>query len=126
MRTDFDNFDLEAAAGEEVRGGLLGLAPAGARRRRRVGAAVRAGGGRQDPGSWSASGSAICAGTRRVPSSGCSGSCTAATRGAGGSGATSALIGLAVGAGVAALLVPQSGPDTRRRLVGEASEARKA
>ncbi len=29
----------------------------------------------------------------------------------------SALIGLAVGAGLAALLVPESGPDTRRRLV---------
>ena len=28
---------------------------------------------------------------------------------------TSALIGLAVGAGLAALLVPESGPDTRRR-----------
>lgn len=29
----------------------------------------------------------------------------------------SALLGLAVGAGVAALLMPESGPDTRRRLV---------
>jgi gas vesicle protein len=37
---------------------------------------------------------------------------------------TSTLIGLAVGAGLAALLVPESGPETRRRLTGSLSRKR--
>ena len=112
MRTNTDNFDLEAADGEGSRGGLLGLAVAalavgagtallfapaeGAKTREAVGGRLRDFRGealervqrelhRRD------------ARRRRQRS-------------------TSALIGLAVGAGVAALLLPQSGAETRRQL----------
>jgi len=116
MRKDFDNFDLEGDAGrEEGGGGLLGLAlfaladgavaailfaPAdGTKTRRLVGARLK---------SWRGDAGDVLErvqqelGRREARQ----------RRGR----RSSALLGLAVGAGVAALLTPESGPAVRRRI----------
>lgn len=123
MRTNIDNFDLEPAGGEEPRGGLLGLAlvalavgagtallfaPAeGARTREVVGSRLR-----------DVRGEAESAFTRVQRELGRREARRRRER------RSSALIGLALGAGVAALLLPQSGPETRRKL-SEAWQRRK-
>lgn len=123
MRTNIDNFDLEPAAGEEPRGGLFGLAlvalavgagtallfaPAeGARTREVVGSRLR-----------EVRGEAESAFTRVQRELGRREARRRRER------RSSALIGLALGAGVAALLLPQSGPETRRKL-SEAWQRRK-
>jgi len=115
MRTNTDNFDLEPADGEQSRGGLFGLAlvalavgagtallfaPAeGAKTREAVGERLRDFRGEAE----SAFGRVQRELHRRE-----------AQRRRGRRSA--ALIGLAVGAGVAALLLPQSGAETRRQL----------
>ena len=115
MRTNTDNFDLEAAAGEESRGGLLGLALAalavgagtallfapaeGAKTREAVGERLRDFRGDAE--------SALARVQRELHRRE-----ARQRRGR----RSSALIGLAVGAGVAALLLPQSGAETRRQL----------
>lgn len=123
MPTNIDNFDLEPAAGEEPRRGLLGLAlvalavgagtallfaPAeGARTRELVGSRLR-----------DVRGEAESAFTRVQRELGRREARRRRER------RSSALIGLALGAGVAALLLPQSGPETRRKL-SEAWQRRK-
>ena len=123
MRTNIDNFDLEPAGGEEPRGGLLGLAvmalavgagtallfaPAeGARTRELVGNRLR-----------DVRGEAESAFTRVQHELGRREARRRRER------RMSALLGLALGAGVAALLLPQSGPETRRKL-SEAWQRRK-
>lgn len=123
MRTNIDNFDLEPAGGEEPRGGLLGLAlvalavgagtallfaPAeGARTREVVGGRLRDFRGEAE-GAFARMQHELGrreARRRRARRS-------------------SAILGLAVGAGVAALFLPQSGPETRRKL-SEAWQRRK-
>jgi len=117
MRKDFDNFDLEDAAGREEGGGggLLGLAlfalavgagaamlfaPAeGTKTRRLVGERLK--GLRGDAGEV----------LERVQQE--LGRREARQRRG---RRSSALLGLAVGAGVAALLTPESGPAVRRRI----------
>jgi gas vesicle protein len=116
MRKDFDNFDLEGDAGrEEGGGGLLGLAlfalavgagaailfaPAdGTKTRRLVGARLK---------SWRGDAGDVL---ERVQQE--LGRREARQRR---ERRSSALIGLAVGAGVAALLTPESGPAIRRRI----------
>ena len=116
MRTNIDNFDLEPADGEEPRGGsLLGLAvlalaagagtallfaPAeGARTRRVVGERLR-----------DFRGEAEGAISRLQHEVGRREARRRRER------RSSALVGLAVGAGLAALLLPQSGAETRKQL----------
>jgi gas vesicle protein len=115
MRTNTDNFDLESADGEESRGGLFGLAmvalavgagtallfaPAeGAKTRELVGERLRDFRGEAE--------SALARVQRELHR-------REAQRRRG--RRSSALLGLAVGAGVAALLLPQSGAETRRQL----------
>jgi gas vesicle protein len=123
MRTNIDNFDLESADGEGPRGGLLGLAlvalavgagaallfaPAeGARTREMVGGRLRDFRGEAE--------GAFARVQREL------GRREARRRRA---SRASALVGVAVGAGVAALLLPQSGPETRQKL-SEAWQRRK-
>jgi gas vesicle protein len=115
MRTSIDNFDLEDAGGEGSRGGLFGLAlvalavgagtallfaPAeGARTREVVGERLRDFRGEAE--------SALARVQRELHRR------DARRRR---ERSASALVGLAVGAGVAALLLPQSGAETRRQL----------
>jgi gas vesicle protein len=115
MRKDFDNFDLEDEAGGEKGGGLLGLAlfalavgagaamlfaPAeGTKTRRLVGARLKS--LRGDAGDV----------LERVQHE--LGRREARQRR---ERRSSALLGLAVGAGVVALLTPESGPAVRRRI----------
>jgi gas vesicle protein len=115
MRKDFDNFDLEDEAGREQGGGLLGLAlfalaigagaamlfaPAeGTKTRRLVGARLKS--LRGDAGDV----------FERVQHE--LGRREARQRR---ERRSSALLGLAVGAGAAALLTPESGPAVRRRI----------
>jgi gas vesicle protein len=116
MRTDIDSFELDTTRGEDDgTGGFLGLAllalavgagsallfaPAeGARTRRAVGGRLR--------NLRGGAGVALDRVQREL------GRREARRRRA---RRMSALIGVAVGAGLAALLVPESGPDTRRRI----------
>ena len=115
MRTSIDNFDLEAAEGEESRGGLFGLAlvalavgagtallfaPAeGAKTREVVGERLRDFRGEAESAIGRVQRELHRRDARRRRQR-----------------STSALIGLAVGAGVAALLLPQSGAETLRQL----------
>jgi gas vesicle protein len=115
MRTNTDHFDLEAADGEESRGGLFGLAlvalavgagtallfaPAeGAKTRELVGGRLRDFRGEAESANDRVQRELHRREARR-------------RRGR----RSSALIGLAVGAGIAALLLPQSGAETRRQL----------
>jgi gas vesicle protein len=115
MRTNTDNFDLEAAGGEGSRGGLLGLAVAalavgagtallfapaeGAKTREVVGERLRDFRGEAESALERVQRELRRRDARRRRQR-----------------STSALIGLAVGAGVAALLLPQSGAETRRQL----------
>jgi gas vesicle protein len=115
MRTNTDHFDLEAADGEESRGGLFGLAlvalavgagtallfaPAeGAKTRELVGGRLRDFRGEAEGAIERVQRELHRREARR-------------RRGR----RSSALIGLAVGAGIAALLLPQSGAETRRQL----------
>ncbi|MEP6687254.1 MAG: YtxH domain-containing protein [Gemmatimonadales bacterium] len=125
MRTNIDNFDLESADGEEAppRGGLLGLAlmalavgagtallfaPAeGAKTREVVGGRLRDFRGEAEGALSRVQGELGRREARRRRER-----------------RSSALLGLAVGAGVAALLLPQSGSETRRKL-SEAWQRRK-
>jgi gas vesicle protein len=115
MRRDFDNFDLESADREKGGGGILGLAlfalalgagaamlfaPAeGAETRRVVGARLK---------DWRGDAEDVL---ERVQQE--LGRREARRRR---ERRSSALMGLAVGAGLAALLTPESGPDIRRRI----------
>jgi gas vesicle protein len=115
MRKDFDNFDLEDDAGREEGGGLLGLAlfalavgagaamlfaPAeGTKTRQLVGERLK---------SWRGDAGDVL---ERVQHE--LGRREARQRR---ERRSSALLGLAVGAGVAALLTPESGPAIRRRI----------
>lgn len=115
MRKDLDNFDLEDEAGSEEGGGLLGLAllalavgagaailfaPAeGTKTRRIVGERLK---------SWRGDAGDVL---ERVQHE--LGRREARQRR---ERRSSALLGLAVGAGVAALLTPESGPAVRRRI----------
>ena len=115
MRRDFDNFDLESTDREKGGGGVLGLAlfalalgagaamlfaPAeGAETRRVVGARLK---------DWRGDAEDVL---ERVQQE--LGRREARRRR---ERRSSALMGLAVGAGLAALLTPESGPDIRRRI----------
>lgn len=115
MRKDFDNFDLEDAAGREKGGGLLGLAlfalavgagaavlfaPAeGAKTRRLVGERLV---------SWRGDAGDVLGRVQHEL-----GRRAARQRR---ERRSSALMGLAVGAGLAALLTPESGPAIRHRI----------
>lgn len=115
MRTSLDNLDLDPAAGEESRGGFLGLAlvalaigagtallfaPAeGARTREAVGERLREFKGGAEGALARVQRELHRREARRRRER-----------------RSSALLGLAVGAGMAALLMPQSGSETRQKL----------
>lgn len=115
MNTNIDNFDLESAGGEETRGGMLGFALA----------AVAAGAGAAllfAPAEGSKTREVVGERLRGVRG-GAEQVLARVQRELGRREArrrrqrrSSALLGLAVGAAVAALLLPQSGPETRRKL----------
>jgi gas vesicle protein len=125
MRKDFDNFDLEDDAGREEGGGLLGLAlfalavgagaamlfaPAeGTKTRQLVGERLK---------SWRGDAGDVL---ERVQHE--LGRREARQRR---ERRSSALLGLAVGAGVAALLTPESGPAIRRRIAERLRRAEEA
>jgi gas vesicle protein len=125
MRKDFDNFDLENDAGREEGGGLLGLAvlalavgagaavlfaPAeGAKTRRVVGEQLK---------SWRGDAGDVL---ERVQHE--LGRREARQRR---ERRSSALLGLAVGAGLVALLTPESGPTVRRKIAERLRRAEEA
>ena len=118
MRSDFDGFDLEPAdRGDEGSGGL-GLAL--------LALAVGAGSALLFAPVEGARTRKVVQGRLRDLRGGAEGAIERVQRELGRREArhrqerrTSALIGLAVGAGLAALLVPESGAETRRRLSGK-------
>ena len=116
MRSDFDRFDLEPAdQGDEDSGGGLGLAL--------LALAIGAGSAMLLAPADGARTRKVVQGRLRDLRGGAEGAIERVQRELGRGQArrrqerrTSALIGLAVGAGLAALLVPESGAETRRRL----------
>jgi gas vesicle protein len=115
MRTTLDNFDLEPAGGEESRGGFLGLAL--------VAMAVGAGAALLFAPVEGAKTRELVGERLRDFRGDAEGAIARVQRELGRRDArrrrerrSSALLGLALGAGVAALLLPQSGPETRRKL----------
>jgi gas vesicle protein len=125
MRSNFDHLDLEPAGGEEPRGGgLLGLAL--------MALAVGAGTALLFAPAEGARTREVVGGRLRDFRGEAEGAFTRVQRELGRRDArrrrerrSSALLGLALGAGVAALLLPQSGSETRRKL-SEAWQRRKS
>ncbi len=123
MPTNIDNFDLEPADGEEPRGGLFGFAL--------MALALGAGAALLFAPAEGAKTREVVSERLRGFRGEAEGAFGRVQRELGRREArrrrerrSSALLGLALGAGVAALLLPQSGPETRRKL-SEAIRRRK-
>src|SRR5215207_2059747 len=115
MRTNIDDFDLEPAEGEESQGGVLSLAL--------VALAVGAGAALLFAPAEGSRTRAVVGERLRDVRGEAEGALSRVQRELGRREArrrrerrSSALLGLAVGAGLAALLLPQSGAETRRKL----------
>lgn len=115
MRSDIDSFELDPASGEDSSGGFLGLAL--------LALAVGAGSAMLFAPAEGARTRKVVGGRLRELRGGAGVALERVQRELGRRQArrrrerrASALIGVAVGAGLAALLVPESGPDTRRRI----------